>query len=160
VEENGQVVQPAAALDAPRGVFVVTVDDKGRLKLPASILQYLESVGERRVFITTFDKAEARIYPLPVWRQAEKILQDPAEDLEEVALVAMNYGADVEVDAQGRATLPAPLRKLLQLEGDEVRLRCFQGRINILGSAEYARRLEAAEAVLPDKLPIVKRKGL
>ena len=151
------------AQDAPRGVFRVSVDDKGRLKLPASIVQYLEGLGERKVFITTLDEAEARIYPLSVWRETEKMLQEPGEDFDarsDIALIAANYGQDTDVDAQGRVTLPADLRKILGLEGDEVRLRCFQGRINVLRSSEYERRLEAAKAGLSEKLKAQQKKGL
>jgi hypothetical protein len=39
-------------------------------------------------------------------------------------------------------------------------LRCFQGRINVLRSGEYERRLEAAKAGLPDKLKAQQKKGL
>ena len=84
VEELGQaasqVSEPKPVPDAPRGVFRAAVDDKGRLKLPASIVQYLEALGERKVFITTLDEAEARIYPLSVWRETEKMLQEPGDD--------------------------------------------------------------------------------
>jgi DNA-binding transcriptional regulator/RsmH inhibitor MraZ len=163
VEEKGQIPQSNAASDAPRGVFRVSVDEKGRLKLPAPIMQYLEGLGERKVFITTLDEAEARIYPISVWRQTEKMLEEPGDDFEaraDVALVAANYGLDVDIDAQGRVTLPGELRKVLGLEGDEVRLRCFQGRINVLGSAEYERRLGGAKENLGDKLKTLQRKGL
>jgi DNA-binding transcriptional regulator/RsmH inhibitor MraZ len=163
VEEIGQVPEPKPVPDAPRGVFRAAVDDKGRLKLPASIVQYLEALRERKVFITTLDEAEARIYPLSVWRETEKMLQAPGPDSDErndVALIAANYGLDVEMDAQGRVTLPTELRKILGLEGDEARLHCFQGRINVLGSAEYERRLAAAKNGLADKLKNLQRKGL
>ena len=164
MEVIGQTAPPPSAPDAPRGVFRVPVDDKGRLKLPAAIVQYLESLkDDRKVFITTFDEAEARIYPISVWRQTEKLLQEPGDDYDDrdaLALVAANYGQDADVDTQGRVTLPSDLRKALALEGDEVRLRCFQGRINILGSAEYDRRLNGAKANLPEKLKALQRKGL
>jgi MraZ protein len=163
VEENGSSASPDSAQDAPRGVFRVSVDEKGRLKLPASIVQYLEGLGERKVFITTLDESEARIYPLSVWRETEKMLQEPGDDFDDrndVALVAANYGQDTDIDAQGRVTLPGDLRKVLGLEGDEVRLRCFQGRINVLRSTEYDRRLETAKANLGDKLRALQKKGL
>jgi MraZ protein len=164
VEVIGQTAPPSPAPDAPRGVFRVSVDDKGRLKLPASLVQYLESFKEeRKVFITTFDESEARLYPISVWRETEKMLQEPGDDFDDrdsLALVAANYGQDTDVDAQGRLTLPGDLRKKLGLEGDEVRLHCFQSRINILGSGEWERRLTVAKTNLPEKLKALKRKGL
>jgi len=160
VEENGQIV-PAGA---PNGVFAVTVDEKGRLKLPASMLAYLESFKEeRKVFITTFDESEARIYPISIWRETVKKLQEPDDDFEAMdalARVADHYGKDVDVDAQGRLTLPDTLRKTLSLEKDEVRMRCFQNRINILSSAEYETRFAAAKNGLADKIKVLQRNAL
>ncbi|MGH9695867.1 MAG: division/cell wall cluster transcriptional repressor MraZ [Bryobacteraceae bacterium] len=163
MEEIGQSKLPVQAQDAPRGVFRVSVDDKGRLKLPASIVQYLENLGERKVFITTLDEAEARIYPLSVWRETEKMLREPGEDFDDrndIALIAANYGQDADIDAQGRVTMPADLRKILGLEGEEVRVHCFQGRINVLRSSEYDRRVEAAKVGLTEKLKAQQKKGL
>ena len=160
MEENGQIV-PAGA---PNGVFAVTVDDKGRLKLPASMLTYLEGFKEeRKVFITTFDESEARIYPISVWRETAKKLQEPGDDfeaLDALARIADHYGKDVDVDAQGRLTLPDTLRKTLGLEKDEVRMRCFQNRINVLASGEYDKRFAAAKNGLADKVKVLQRKAL
>ena len=80
MEENGQAGASIATPDAPRGVFRVTVDDKGPLKLPAAISEYLQGLGERKVFITTLDTKEVRIYPLSAWRRTEKLLEEPGED--------------------------------------------------------------------------------
>lgn len=160
MEENGQIVP----VGAPNGVFTVTVDEKGRLKLPASMLAYLEGFREdRKVFITTFDESEARIYPVSVWRETVKKLQEPDDDFEAMdalARVADHYGKDVDVDIQGRLTLPDTLRKTLGLEKDEVRMRCFQGRINILSSTEYEKRFAAAKAGLAEKVKALQRKAL
>jgi MraZ protein len=161
VGENGQVVPPAA----PNGVFAVSVDEKGRLKLPASMLAYLEGFDEnRKVFITTFDELEARIYPISVWRETAKKLQEPSDDnfevLEALAKVAAHYGKDVDVDAQGRLTLPDTLRKTLGLEKDEARLSCFQNRINVQTSAEYEKQFAEARTNLAEKAKLAKRKGL
>jgi MraZ protein len=160
VEENGQIVP----VGAPNGVFPVSVDEKGRLKLPAAILAYLENFKEeRKVFITTFDETEARIYPISAWRETAKKLQEPGDDfeaLESLARIADHYGKDVDIDTQGRFTLPELLRKTLGLEKNEVWLRCFQNRIEVLGSAEYAKSLAAARTGLSDKVKVLKRKAL
>ncbi len=61
---------------------------------------------------------------------------------------------------KGRLTLPDTLRKTLGLEKDEVRMRCFQNRINILSSAEYEKRFAAAKSGLADKVKVLQRKAL
>ena len=160
MEENGQIVP----VGAPNGVFAVSVDDKGRLKLPASLLGYLEGFKEdRKVFITTFDESEFRIYPISVWRESAKKLQAEGPDgdaLDALARIADHYGKDVDVDGQGRLTLPEVLRKTMRLEKDEVRLRCFQGRINGQGSSEYEKTLAEAKSDLAAKIKLLRNKAV
>jgi DNA-binding transcriptional regulator/RsmH inhibitor MraZ len=155
VEESGISGALSATPDAPRGVFRVTVDEKGRLKLPAAIAEYLQGLNENKVFITTLDVKEVRIYPLSVWSKTEKLLEEPGEDFEyrqDLAMIAASYGRDEVLDVQGRLTLPSELRKELGLEKDEVRMRFYQGHLKLVSSAEHERRLEAAKSNLGDKL--------
>ncbi len=163
MEENGQPGASNATPDAPRGVFKVSIDDKGRLKLPAAITEYLQGLGENKVFITTLDVKEVRIYPLSVWRRTEKLLEEPGEDFalrQDLAMIASNYGKDDELDQQGRLTLPGDLRKELGLEKDEARLRWYQGHLKLVSGQEHERRLEAAKANLDFKLKALQVKGL
>lgn len=149
--------------DAPRGVFRATIDEKGRLKLPAAFVEYLQSIGERRVFITTLDTKEVRIYPLSAWRRTERLLEEPGEDFAErqdLAMIASTYGKDDELDGQGRLTLPGDLRKELGLEKDEARLRWFQGHLKLVSGVEHERRLEAAKENLNHKVKVLQVKGL
>jgi MraZ protein len=139
------------------------VDEKGRLKLPAAVGQYLESFGERRVFVTTLNTSTALIYPISVWRETEKMLQEPSEDAADkadIAFIANHYGEDVEIDAQGRVLMPALLRRELELEKDDVHLVCYKQRIEVLGSRIYDERLTAAKTNLPEKLKSLEKKGL
>ena len=63
--------QSGAVVEAPRGTLSGRVDEKGRLKLPAALVQYLESIGERKLFVTTLNIATALIYPISSWRETE-----------------------------------------------------------------------------------------
>ena len=162
MEENAQSSWPAA-VEAPRGTLSGRVDEKGRLKLPAAILQFLEALGERKVFVTTLNTSTALIYPISVWRETEKMLQEPGEDADlraAVAFVANHYGEDVEVDGQGRVLMPTTLRRDLELEKDDVHLLVYKQRIEIFGSKVYAQRLEGARADLGAKLKALEKKGL
>jgi MraZ protein len=160
VDENGQIV----SADAPNGVFTVSVDEKGRLKLPAAMLAYLESFkDDRKVFITTFDESEARLYPISLWRETVKKLQasgDDSEALADLALIADHYGKEVEVDVQGRLTLPELLRKAMRLEKDEARMRSYQGKILLFNGADYEKNLAEAKKGLAEKLKVGKRIAL
>jgi MraZ protein len=162
VEQDGQNTVPVE-IEAPRGTPSSRVDEKGRLKLPVSIGQYLEAFGDKKFFVTTLDGSTALIYPISVWRESEKILQEPGDDADvraDIAFLANHYGEDVEIDAQGRILMPALLRRELGLEKDDVHLVCYKQRIEVLGSKIYSERLESARANLPEKLKALAKKGL
>ena len=162
VDEVDQPVSPKA-VEAPRGTLSGRVDEKGRLKLPAAVAQYLDGFGERKVFVTTLNTSTALIYPISVWRGTETMLQEPGDDADlrsDVAFIANHYGEDTEIDAQGRVLLPTTLRRDLELERDDVHLLCFKQRIEIFGSKVYAERLEAAKSGLGEKLRALEKKGL
>jgi MraZ protein len=161
-EESGQSNSPAP-VEAPRGFLGARVDEKGRLKLPSSVVQYLEGFGQRKVFITTLNASTARIYPISVWLETERSLEEPGEDAddrEDVAFIANHFGADDEMDAQGRVLVPTELRRALKLENEQVYLRCSKRRIDILGRDAYERRLAKAMQGIGEKAQGLEKRGL
>ena len=68
VEEQPQ----KTPVDSPRGFFSAHVDDKGRLKLPVELQQYLSAIGDEKYFVTSVDDRIARIYPISVWKGDRK----------------------------------------------------------------------------------------
>ena len=154
---------PAVAVEAPRGTLSGRVDEKGRLKLPTAIVQYLEAIGEHKVFITTLNLSTALIYPISAWRETEKMLQESGEDADsraDLAFVANHYGEDSEIDTQGRVLFPTTLRRELELEKDDVHLLFYKGRIEVFGSKNYQQRLDQAKSGLVEKLRTLEKKGL
>ena len=99
-----------------RGSYQATVDDKGRLKLPARLKGQLEAWHGPSVFVTSLSPFELRVYPLVVWEELERrFLARPSLDpLVQRLLEHANYGQEDEVDAQGRVLVPALLREVLQ----------------------------------------------
>jgi MraZ protein len=99
-----------------RGSYQATVDDKGRLKLPARLKGQFEEWHGPRVFVTSLSPFELRVYPLAVWEELERrFLARPSMDpLVQRLLEHANYGQEDEVDAQGRVLVPALLREILQ----------------------------------------------
>ena len=125
--------------------------------------QYLEAIGERKVFVTTLNLQTALIYPISAWRETEKMLQESGDDADiraEVAFVANHYGEDVEMDAQGRVLIPTTLRRELDLERDDVSLLFYKQRIEVFGSRVYADRLAQAKTNLAEKVGALQKKGL
>lgn len=145
---------------APRGFYTARVDEKGRLKLPVNFQGFI--AGEK-LFVTSLDARIARLYPISVWQANEKLLAELTEDpdvAEHLAFIADHYGADSEVDGQGRVLLPTDLRRELKLENDQVWLQCFQGAINVYGKDVYEEQQRRAKENLPEKLKLAKQKGL
>ena len=161
-EENG-LISTAPSVEAPRGFLSARVDEKGRLKLPAAITQYLGALGEHKVFVTTLNGSTARIYPISAWLQTENMLEEAGEDAdvrEDVAFIAYHFGADSEIDPQGRVLVPTDLRRALKLENEQVYLRCFKQRIDVIGREVYEQRLTKAMEGLGEKLQGLEKRGL
>ncbi|MGD1146497.1 MAG: division/cell wall cluster transcriptional repressor MraZ [Thermoanaerobaculaceae bacterium] len=128
-----------------RGSYQATVDDKGRLKLPARLKGQLEEWYGSRVFVTSLGPLELRVYPLSVWEELERrFLARPSLDpLVQRLLEHANYGQEDEVDSQGRVLVPALLRDVLGVNGEVV----VSGRGRFL--AVVARDRAQAELATP-----------
>ncbi|BDU76615.1 division/cell wall cluster transcriptional repressor MraZ [Mesoterricola sediminis] len=134
-----------------RGNAPATVDDKGRLKLPATFKADLEAfaVGEgrggMRHYLTSLDGKGARLYPMPVWEDIEARLAavpgtNPAK--RRFLEVTAYYGSEVEPDAQGRFVIPPILREAAQLTG-EVAILGQMDHLAIWNRAGFEQRLAA-----------------
>jgi transcriptional regulator MraZ len=112
-----------------RGNTPATVDEKGRLKIPATYLQELKEQGNR-FYVTSEDGVRARIYPMKVWGEIEeKLAKIPSyTEAKEKFLTRTNYyGQVVELDGQGRLLIPAVLREAAQIKGE----------VDVLGQRTY-----------------------
>ena len=136
------------------------MDDKGRLKLPAKIVEYLTASGITQVFITTVDFDQVRLYPLPLWKVNEEIFANAGEyagKMEQLALVAKNFGAEAEIDKSGRVLLPEPLRKRMDLEKQAVMVRVQSGRVHVVHKKKHEELLEKAMGRLGGNLKIAEK---
>jgi len=102
-----------------RGANVLTLDDKGRMAMPAKYREQLTASCDGRLIITVGRDRCLLLYPLPVWEEIEAQLnQLPGLD-PNVRLLQRNLigrSEDLELDAQGRVRLPPQLREFAQLE--------------------------------------------
>lgn len=159
---EGQNNIPMTA-EPPHSIAQASVDEKGRLKLPAEFLEYLEALKVTKVFITTLDRRQARIYPIAVWKVNEELLQAAGENAasaERLAFVAKFYGGDAEIDKSGRVLLPVKLRETLGLEKQPVWLDVYHGRINVVTREIHEERLQLAHANQPEDLKTLEKMGL
>ena len=113
-----------------RGNHPAKIDDKGRIKLPASFRALIEDAHGTGLYITSLTGESVRVYPMPVWRALEARLEKmPSTHPARVKFLARTsyYGQAVEFDAQGRVIIPWQLRDVAGMTGD----------VDVLGQIDY-----------------------
>ena len=123
-----------------RGNYPATVDEKGRVKIPADFLEELRKSG-KRFYVTSSTGDRARIYPMRVWEEIEKKLAKLSSHnkAKQKFLTRTNYyGQVVEVDGQGRILIPPVLRESAQMKGEVD----IQGQLTYLEVWNHAQFLE------------------
>lgn len=147
----------------PRGIFPARCDDKGRVKLPAAFKAYLEQLGEKDLFVTSFDGRIARIYTDSAWERSEKHLIAAGDDFERRAKLyrlAMTWGADSKLDDQGRVLVNSDLRREMSIENQPVKVMFFDNVIRVWSEAVDAEDLADAKSVTKSDLTAEEIKGL
>lgn len=105
--------------DRFRGSYIATIDDRGRVKIPAKYLSVLEQGFGREVYLTSVNGDHALFYPMNVWQEIErKIAAIPMRDpeMEEFVSRSSYWGTETEIDPKGRILIPADLRAASKLE--------------------------------------------
>jgi MraZ protein len=122
-----------------RGNYPAKVDEKGRLKIPASFLEELREFGNL-FYITSPNGETARVYPMKVWNEIEdKLAKLPSTNKakRKFLLRTSYFGQVVELDGQGRVLMPSVLREKAQTKGD----------VAVLGALDYLEVINNARAL-------------
>lgn len=144
-----------------RGAAKITLDDKGRLVLPA---RYRERVLERskgQVVVTVDRDGDCLLlYPLGDWEQVERKLMELPNlqpQARRLQRLMVGYATELSLDGHGRMLLPQELREFARL--DRHALLIGQGaRCELWDEARWNERRdlwlksEAAVAELPPEL--------
>ena len=149
--------------EPPNGLYPARVDDKGRLKLPVGFQEYISGLPEKKLFVTSLDRRIGQIYPIAVWRENKKLLNEFRVNPKAAArsdFNAQDLGADSEMDNQGRVLLPPEMRRELGIENQSVRLFAHKGRIEILSEAYFAARKQEATVTAHDDQATLEVAGL
>jgi len=109
-----------------RGTYDHSIDDKGRVSVPARFREELQATRDERVVITNFVVLQARcleVYPFAAWVQLEERLRTKPQ-FDQRVVNFLNYymsaAHDCELDKQGRILLPPPLREYAGLKREIV----------------------------------------
>ena len=101
------------------GEYIHTIDDKGRLTIPA---KFRGELAAGLVVTRGFDQ-NLMIFPMQGWMElAQKIAQRPLSNPETRAFRRRVFSGAVDLvpDRQGRILLPLELRKFARLNGEAV----------------------------------------
>jgi len=104
------------------GSHLLTIDDKGRVAIPARFRQQLTDKFGPQVFITRSYQPCIEIYPASTFndvvQQIDQLTDRKKADLATRAFIG--HAEETEIDKQGRVLLPQLLRKLARLESRAV----------------------------------------
>jgi MraZ protein len=102
-----------------RGAYVLNLDAKGRLAIPARFRERLQSCCDSRLVVTVDRDRCLLIYPEPAWIEIERQLERlPSFNPETRKLQRLYIGNahEVDMDSQGRVLLPPGLRRFASLD--------------------------------------------
>ncbi|MDD4865415.1 MAG: division/cell wall cluster transcriptional repressor MraZ [Alishewanella agri] len=129
-----------------RGSFTLTLDDKGRLALPARYRDRLLSENQGQL-ICTIDLHDPclLLFPLAEWEEIEEKLQslsslNPQE--RRLQRILLGNATECDMDKSGRILLPAFLRQHAGL-GKNIRLVGQLNKFEIWDEAAWQERLSA-----------------
>ena len=97
-----------------------------------------------------------------MWERYQDFLDNYDEDPAAVRRImtrAQGVGGEADLDASGRITLPAEMRRKLQLENRELRLQMYRGAVQILTQEAWLEMERDADND-PDALSKLEKAGL
>ena len=128
-----------------RGSSLAKLDEKGRLKLPASFRGVLEPKFGSDYFVTSLRGDSVRIYPMDVWLRVEERLAR-ASSLNPSVMRFKNavnyYGQSTPMDTQGRVLIHPLLRERADVRGEVVVLG-QQDFLEVWNRTAFEERLHA-----------------
>ncbi len=105
-----------------RGRFLHTIDEKGRIMIPAKFRDELRTRYDECLIVTNFDGCLVA-YPREEWHKLEeKLMQKSMVKREVKAFVRffVSGATECSLDDQGRVLIPPPLREYAELERELV----------------------------------------
>ena len=128
-----------------RGSSLAKLDEKGRLKLPASFRGVLEPKFGSDYFVTSLRGDSVRIYPMDVWLRVEERIARASSLNPSVMRFksAVNYyGQSTPMDTQGRILIHPLLRERADVRGEVVVLG-QQDFLEVWNRTAFEERLNA-----------------
>ena len=106
-----------------RGGTPISLDNKGRLAVPAKYREGLMSFCAGRLVVTADPSKCLLVYPQPVWEPIEQKLNSLSSfnpQIRSLQRLLVGNASDVEMDGAGRILVPPLLRQFAGLSKDVV----------------------------------------
>ncbi len=109
-----------------RGHAETRIDEKGRLKMPSVFRKTLDSSYGGALFVTALSANCLHIYPAKIWDEIEgrALAKGMNPHAKKFLLRANRYGAEAEMDGQGRVSLKPTQRAETGLVGEATLIGC------------------------------------
>jgi transcriptional regulator MraZ len=131
------------------------VDQKGRLKIPMTLLAALKGSGSE-FYVTSDDGNAVRIYPMKIWKEVEERLErlcfHNANSHRLLARVKY-FGQAVTIDKQTRLLIPIVLRKSAHMKGD-VDVLTYANYLEVWNHARLMNDLMSKEITTPGEISL------
>ena len=127
-----------------RGNSLAKVDEKGRLKVPASFRSVIDPKYGNEFFVTSLRGESVLVYPMEVYAELEgRLIKSSAvEPLVSKLRNALNYyGQGATMDQQGRILIHPLLRSEAGIDG-EVAVLGQQNFLEVWNRAKFVDRLQ------------------
>jgi MraZ protein len=130
-----------------KGSFNYTIDNKGRINIPAKMRKNLAPEANNAFVITRGFENCIFVYPNDEWAKREAELgklQQTNKDDRLFTRLLLQYATDVELDGQYRIVLPKELIQYANIENEVFILGAFD-RIEIWNPNEYKKYLNSQQ---------------
>jgi MraZ protein len=128
------------------------VDQKGRLKIPVTLLPMLKECGTE-LYVTSEDGYSVRIYPMQVWNHVEERLGrlcSHNRNNQKLLVRAKYFGRAVTMDRQGRVLIPIVLRSSAQMKG-AVDIFDYLNYLEVWNHAQFLKDLKSSPITAQDE---------
>ena len=138
-----------------RGVTPISLDNKGRLAVPAKYRDGLLSFCAGRLVVTADPSRCLLVYPQPAWEPIEQKLNSLSSfnpQTRSLQRMLVGNASDVDIDGAGRILVPPPLRQFAGLSKDVVLVG--QGaKFELWDEAQWNLQIESALAFKDGGIP-------
>src|SRR5882724_7688863 len=128
------------------------VDQKGRLKIPVTLLRMLKRSGTD-LYVTSEDGYSVRIYPMQVWDQVEERLErlcSHNRNNQKLLVRAKYFGRAVTMDKQDRVLIPIVLRSTAQMKG-AVDIFDYLNYLEVWNHSQFLKDLKSSPITAQDE---------